>query len=367
MRLLSSALDLNSASRPQSAPMQILIHEAVDVESNLQPLTAEIDRCGPRSFSHRPDWLLVLRDGLGHRTFLLEAVQNQQSVGWLPLAFVNSRLFGRFLVSLPYLNSAGIATTSAAVGDALVDRAIRLADELDVRYLELRHEQRCLHPALNQELISKLHLRLPLPPTVDDLWRQLDPKVRNQIRKGQKHNLTVDWGGIDRLNDFYAVFSRNMRDLGTPTFGRRLFQSILERFPDCAELCIVRFAGQPVAAALLVHGAGITEVPSASSLRKYNSTNANMLMYWHLLCRSIERTQHTFDFGRSSRDSNTYRFKLQWGAQPHPAIWQYYLRCGSIDEMRPTSPRYRRLIQMWRHLPVWLTRLVGPVIVRGIP
>jgi FemAB-related protein (PEP-CTERM system-associated) len=367
MHTVSPTPDLNSAGRPQSAPTQILIHEARDVAANLQRLTAEIDRQGAGRFSHRPEWLLVLRDGLGQATFLLEAVQNQQSVGWLPLAFVKSRLFGRFLVSLPYLNSAGVATFSAAVSDALVERAIRLADELDVRYLELRHEQRSLHPALSRELTSKMHLRLSLPPTTDELWRQLDPKVRNQIRKGQKHNLTVHWGGVDQLNDFYAVFSRNMRDLGTPTFGRRLFLSILERFPDCAELCIVRSADQPIAAALLVHGTGTTEVPSASSLRKYNATNANMLMYWQLLSRSVERNQHTFDFGRSSHDSNTYRFKLQWGAQPQPAIWQYYLRRGSIDEMRPTSPRYRRLIQMWRHLPVWLTRLVGPVIVRGIP
>jgi FemAB-related protein (PEP-CTERM system-associated) len=367
MHTVSPAPDLNSASRLQPGPTQIRIHEAVNVEQDLQRLTAAVVRHGEFRFSHRPDWLLVLRDGLGHPTFLLEAVQNQQSVGWLPLAFVNSRLFGRFLVSLPYLNSAGIATASASVGDALVDRAIRLADELDVRYLELRHEQRCLHPALNGESTSKMHLRLSLPPTADELWRELDPKVRNQIRKGQKHQLTVHWGGIECLNDFYAVFSRNMRDLGTPTFGRRLFQSILERFPDCAELCVVRSAGRPVAAALLLHGAGVTEVPSASSLRQFNSTNANMLLYWHLLCRAVERNQHTFDFGRSSRDSNTYRFKLQWGAQPHPAIWQYYLRRGSIDEMRPTSPRYQRMIEIWKRLPVWLTRWIGPAIVRGIP
>ena len=122
---------------------------------------------------------------MGHTTFLLEAVQNQQSVGWLPLAFVKSRLFGRFLVSLPYLNSAGIATASAAVGDALVDRAIRLADELDVRYLELRHEQRRLHPALNQELTSKMHLRLPLPPTADELWHNSIPRSATKSVKGK--------------------------------------------------------------------------------------------------------------------------------------------------------------------------------------
>ncbi|HEY2881585.1 MAG TPA: FemAB family XrtA/PEP-CTERM system-associated protein, partial [Pirellulales bacterium] len=254
-----------------------------------------------------------------------------------------------------------------AAASALVDRAVQLADQLQVRYLELRHEQRWVHPSLAQEFTGKVHMRLSLPSTADALWSDLDPKVRNQIRKGQKLNLTVHWGGRDLLAEFYQVFSRNMRDLGTPTFGRRLFAAILDQFPGDAELCVVRLGQQPVAGALLVHSCGVTQVPSASSLRKFNDTNANMLMYWHLLCRAIERGQQTFDFGRSSHSSGTFRFKRQWGAAPHPAVWQYYVREGTIGNMRPESPCYRRAVQIWQRLPVWLTRVVGPSIVRGIP
>jgi hypothetical protein len=118
---------------------------------------------------------------------------------------------------------------------------------------------------------------------------------------------------------------------------------------------------------LLIHGWGISEVPSASALREYRPTNANMLMYWHLLQRTIERGHRLFDFGRSSPDSSTYRFKQQWGAEPVPAQWQYYLREGSMDDMRPDRPRYRRLSRIWQRLPLALTRLLGPWIVRGIP
>ena len=158
-----------------------------------------------------------------------------------------------------------------------------------------------------------------------------------------------------------------MRDLGTPVYGQGLFRAILQQFPDRAEFCVVRSGSQPVAAALLLHGWGVTEVPSASSLRAFNSTNANMLMYWHLLRRAIERKQTIFDFGRSSEESNTYRFKRQWGALPERAEWQYYVRSGSAGDMRPDNPRYQRLIRIWQRLPVALTRLLGPAIVRGIP
>jgi FemAB-related protein (PEP-CTERM system-associated) len=172
---------------------------------------------------------------------------------------------------------------------------------------------------------------------------------------------------VELLNEFYAVFSQNMRDLGTPVFSRRLFQSILRQFPEDAELCVVRLDRRPVAAALLVHGECVTEVPSASSLRAYNSLNANMLMYWHLLQRAIQRGQAQFDFGRSTVDGNTFRFKKQWGAKSEPAVWQYYVRKGDVGDMRLENGKYDRMVRIWQRLPVGLTRLVGPWVVRGIP
>jgi hypothetical protein len=90
-------------------------------------------------------------------------------------------------------------------------------------------------------------------------------------------------------------------------------------------------------------------------------------MYHQLLCRAVEKGSKEFDFGRSSEGSGTYRFKKQWGATPHSTVWQYHLRDGDAEEMRPDSPKYRRRIELWQKLPVWVTRMVGPAIVRGIP
>src|SRR5690349_15006211 len=71
------------------------------------------------SADHDPRWLAVLREGLGHRPFLLVARDSDPRlgpiVGYLPLALVASRLFGRFLVSLPYLNMAGVVADDANV------------------------------------------------------------------------------------------------------------------------------------------------------------------------------------------------------------------------------------------------------------
>jgi FemAB-related protein (PEP-CTERM system-associated) len=323
---------------------------------------------GPEApLSRHPGWLSVLEQGLGHEPFVLEVADAGGPRGWLGLCYVRSVLFGKFLVSLPYLNSGGVVADDDATARLLIDRAVQLADELNVCYLELRHERPVEHPALAARLSSKVHLRLPLPATAGRLWEQIPGKVRNQVRKGRKSGLSVVWGGEEVLPEFYAVFSHNMRDLGTPVYGQALFRAVLRQFPGRAELCVVRAGEQPVAGALLLHGRGVTEVPSASSLRPYNSTCANMLLYWHLLERAVGRGQAVFDFGRSTRDSGTYTFKRQWGAVPHPAEWQYYVRSGTAGDLRPDNPGYRGLIRLWQRLPVGLTRLIGPAIVRGIP
>jgi FemAB-related protein (PEP-CTERM system-associated) len=210
-------------------------------------------------------------------------------------------------------------------------------------------------------------MRLDLPTTGAALWEQLTAKVRNQVKKGINAKFSVHWGDAELLDPFYDVFSRNMRDLGTPTYSREFFRAILHQFPDTAELCVVRDRDKPIAGALLLHGRGITEVPSASSLREYRKSNANMWMYWNLLERSAERRQEVFDFGRSTIDSPTFQFKKQWGATPYPAEWQYYVRTGAIDHVRPDNPKYRWKIALWRKLPVSVTRRLGPMIVRGIP
>jgi serine/alanine adding enzyme len=323
----------------------------------------------PRLAAHHPAWNAVMVNGLGHKPFNLAAFSDSGSlVGILPLSFVRSPLFGKFLVSQPYLNTGGVWADEEEVAVALVDQAVRLADQLDVKHLELRHEVRLDHPKLNAERTDKVHMRLALPASSEELLKSFKSKLRSQIKKGAENPFEIEFGGEKLLPQFYGLFAHNMRDLGTPVYSRGLFRSILTAFGgDRAELAVVRLHGTPVAGALLVHDHDRTEVPSASSLRQFNATGANMWMYWRLLERAIERGSTTFDFGRSSIGSGTYKFKEQWGAVAYPAVWQYYVRRGNPADMRPDSPNKQRLISIWQRLPVWLTKFIGPSIVRGIP
>lgn len=320
-----------------------------------------------RLAAHETAWIDAIQKGLKQRVYLLQATDGDEIKGLLPVHLVSGPIFGKFLVSVPYINTGGVWASSQEVAASLIDQACDLADELNVKYLELRHETPVEHARFNFTRTDKVHMRLELPESADALLKSFKSKLRSQVKKAREYDLDVSFGGPELLDDYYDVFSRNMRDLGTPVFPRALFANILESFEGHAELCVVRKDDVAIASGLLVHSRGATEVPSASSLREFNRTNANMLMYWHLLSRAIERGSHTFDFGRSSEGSGTYKFKAQWGAKPFPATWQYYVRKGSPEAMRPDDEGKQRLVKLWQKLPVWVTKMIGPPIVRGIP
>ncbi|QDU71617.1 FemAB family XrtA/PEP-CTERM system-associated protein [Mucisphaera calidilacus] len=320
-----------------------------------------------------PAWLTALRTGLAHEpTLLIHRTGRSGDIrGLLPLAWVRSRLFGRFLVSLPFLNRAGVLADDPDAATRLIDAAVQLARQGRADYLELRHAgQPTEHRALTETRDDKPRMILDLPGSPDKLWDGFKAKVRNQVRKADRYHPAITFGRHELLDGFYSVFAVTMRDLGTPVYPKRFFRAILDALPDHAELALVTIEEAAVAGALLIHDPvhnHTTQVPSAACLRSANSMNANMFMYHHLLNRAIERSASRFDFGRSTLDSGTYRFKKQWGAQPEPTHWQQMPLHGDTHAARPDNPRYQSRIETWRKLPVWLTRVIGPPIVRCIP
>ena len=315
---------------------------------------------------HRWGWKRVIENSFHWPTFYLMATEDGTVLGILPLAWQKSWMFGSFLTSLPFLNCGGVVGESQSAKEALVAEAIALAQRLRAKHLELRHR---LNPELR--LPTKTHkvaVVRRVEPDAEKMWAALPHKVRTDIRKGMKSGLTAEFGGEDLLDAFYGVFARNMRDLGTPVYGRHFFSEILKTFPRDTYICIVRHQGKPVASSFLMGHRGTLEAAWSSSLYSYVSMKPNMFLYWRTLSFAGERGYQLFDFGRSSIGSGTHRFKKQWGSQDVPLYWVYWVPEGAdLPELNPENPRYRLAIWLWQRLPVSVTKLVGPAIVKRLP
>jgi|SRR5579883_843815 FemAB-related protein (PEP-CTERM system-associated) len=326
----------------------------------------EFVRAHPECTSyHQWNWKGVIEKSFGWSTFYLMAEDRAQVRGILPLVWQKSRIFGSFVTSMPFLNAGGIVAEDEFSRRALLDEAIRIASKCKAQYVELRHRQN-LGLDLPQKT-SKVTVVLPLR-AEDQMWKALDTKIRTKVRKSLSFELKAEFGGKDFLDDFYTIFAENMRDLGTPVYAKNFFFNILEAFPRDVHICVVRKGDSPVAASFLIGHRDRIEAVWSSSIRKYLPLKPNMFLYWNLFCFAAGQGYKLFDFGRSTVGSGTHDFKLQWGAQTVPLYWDYWLPEGdSLPGLNTENPKYKWAIRAWQKLPVQLTRLLGPHIVRCLP
>lgn len=314
---------------------------------------------------HQSQWANLIREHTGHRPFYFQARDHRgQLCGVLPIIEQRSWLFGRFLGSVPYFNYGGILADHAAARDALMQAACNLAWEKRVRHLEFRHQAQAGSKLTPRS--EKLTVLLDLPADAQTLWSALGSKLRAQIRRPSKAGATARVGGLELLDEFYQVFAVNMRDLGVPVYPKAFFQMVFQGAPQ-ARIALVELQGEAVAAGVIIADRDRMEIPWASSLRSHNRLSVNMLMYWAAIEHAIEQGCTQFDFGRCTRDSGTHRFKRQWGGRDVPLSWEYWYRDQS--RQAPLSPDhgFGLAMALWRRLPLYVTKLLGPPLVLRLP
>ena len=344
-------------------------HEGVEIAplgvESVAEWDAYVDRHPQSSLYHSSVWHGVVQEVFGHEVIRLAARDAAGLAGVLPLVRLRSRLFGDYMVSMPFFNYGGALARSEALARQLMSVAGEEARRVGCGHVEFRdtvaHEGWMVRT-------DKVAMQLKLPGTYEQLWGALGAKLRAQIRRPQKEGAEVLRGGAEFLPQFYAVFARNMRDLGTPVYSRSFFEAILRALPDSASIVLVRHKRRPVAAGFLLGFRNGLEIPWASSLREYNPLGVNMLMYAETLKAAIESGYRVFDFGRSSIDSGTYRFKKQWGASAQQLYWHYWLAENrEMPQLTPGNPKYQLAIAAWRRLPVCIANGLGPMIVKYLP
>ena len=334
------------------------------------------------TFFHQMGWKNVVEKTYGHQPFYVVARENVREAipsiggqikGILPLFLMRHVLFGRFLISVPFGDYGGICADDEKIANALLTKAMELARNTRVKFLELRH----IENMNNGQLLTKTSratLILPLEKDPQLLWKSFKPKVRNQVRKAEKSGIETEIGCEERSNlalvsEFYKVYARNMRDLGTPVHSSSFFKNILTEFPNHANVILVKLENRTIGGAIAIYFKDTMEIPWASSLREFFPLCPNNLLYWAALEYGCLKGYEYFNFGRSAWDSGTFRFKKQWGSEPVQLYYQYYLNKG--DEMpdytRSTSSRFDFAVWFWKRLPVGLTKMLGPKIIAGIP
>jgi FemAB-related protein (PEP-CTERM system-associated) len=319
--------------------------------------------CPAATFFHRAGWKDVIERAFGHRTYFLLAEEYGEIQGVLPLAEINSRLFGHSLSALPFCVYGGIAASTAAAEIVLDQAAQTLASQLDVDFLEYRN----LTP-LHREWPSKdlyFTFRKTIDPDLETNLLAIPNRRRAMIRKGIKYGLRSE---IDNdIERFFPVFAGNVHRHGTPALPKKYFAILKEVFGNDCEILSVLKEQQVLSSVLSFYFRDEVLAYYAGDTVQARDLAANDFKYWELMRRACERGIKVFDYGRSKRGTGTFDFKKNWGFEPQPLHYEYQLhRAKRVPDTNPLNPKFQLFIKLWQKLPLPVANWIGPHIVKNL-
>jgi len=289
----------------------------------------------------------------------------------LPLFHVKSRWFGSMLVSTPNAVYGSAVADDPEIHRALVNFAQELALESGVDYLELR-DAGMGEDELFEEKFQRQNLYVTFKhPITDDeevLMKSFPRDTRRMIRQGPKHGLTSELGREELLDDFYDVYATSVRNLGTPVFPKQLFAEFLHTFPHECDILIIRQAQSVAGGVMNFYFRDVVMPYYGGAYPEFYRTGINNFMYWELMRSAASRGYRTFDFGRSKCGTGAYLFKRGWGMTERALPYRFLLvRAREMPNLNPMNPKFKLMIEAWKRLPLGVTKLIGPKIVRNLP
>lgn len=320
--------------------------------------------CPEASFFHLSGWRRVIERAFGHRTYYLLAEQAGSVTGVLPLTHVKSALFGNTLLSNAFCVYGGPAARDETSRTALEREAVALAQWLGVECLELRTITRT-HDDWPCKADLYVTFRKPLLPEAEANMKAIPRKQRAMVRKGIENGLRSEIDeDVDRL---HRVYSESVRNLGTPVYAKKYFRLLKEEFGRFCDVVTILSGSQPVASVLNFYFRDQVLPYYGGGAAAARSLAANDFMYWEVMRRACERGYRSFDFGRSKLGTGAYSFKKNWGFEPTPLSYQFWLAPGQhIPDINPLNPKYRLMIEVWKRLPLSVAGLLGPRLARDL-
>lgn len=323
---------------------------------------AFVQRCPNATFFHRAGWRQVIAECFGHPTYFLYAERHGEITGVLPLAHVCSWLFGRSLVSLPFCVYGGAATMDEDSRRMLLDAAGALARQLAVRHLELRNTIEAPGlPVVSRYVTFRKAIAADPQVNLQAVPRKQRAIIRKGMQRGLRAQVQTDVG------PFYAVYAESLRNLGTPVLPRNYFAALQRVFGEDCEVLTVRQDQRILAAVMSFYFRDEVLPYYGGGTREARACHAYDFMYWNVMTRAAARGVRLFDYGRSRIGTGSYRFKTHWGFKPQPLPYQYLLvRSASLPNLSPDNPRFHRLINLWKKLPLGVANALGPWLARSL-
>jgi len=314
-------------------------------------------------------WMFFTKKVYNFPIYRIVSQSNDTVNGYLALAHVKHPFFGNYLATSPFGSYGGFGYYNFEARDDLLNKAQELANDLGVEYVNLRFEAGNEIPpngwVQNPNYSTFL---VGLSADTEALLRSFSSDHRNHVRKSMKKGFTIRFGHLDLLDDAYEGLTRSMHELGSPYHTKDYLRTMAKALGEALEFVVLYDPQGNIAGAgvFIFHGDMVTNL-HANILRDFRSNYAGEFLYWSVISHYCEKGFRIFDLGRSLNASGNEVFKLKWKPRQQTLAYWYYLpKGGAIPELNQKSAKFQFATRIWKLLPAFIVRAVGPYLIRGI-
>jgi len=349
-----------------SVATQHSLSKARILGSHEEPRWENFTKSHPKAnLYHSLLWRDVIAEIFHHRPLYLIAERQKEITGILPMFLVKLPLLGSKLISLPYdIGSGGPLAIDESSEMVLTHRAIELAKEYKVQYLQLR----CGVPMPG---MAKLGFKVHEPVLISEMELSGEKKVltsfskdhRKAIRKAETRGVQVRMAhSVKDFKKFYQVYLIVFRDFGTPPYGGNYFSVLHERLAStgAVRLLLAEVDGICIGGLLLFCWGKNLVSKFAVCLPQFVDKRVYPLLYWKAIQWGLELGYKRLSLGTSSRDqTGLIAFKEGWGSKTRPVEVYSLSLAGKVPSLEKFYNSQGLGQRIWKNIPIGVTSNVG--------
>jgi hypothetical protein len=270
---------------------------------------------------NRLEWSEVLKEGVAPEVVSYVLRKDGKIILALPGIILNFKILKMFYSNVPYGGFVGEVEHFQQFVELLETRlrkdgihCIRIGKEYQTQFPEMKGYQKEL---------AYTHILNVGQTTVDLLWKNYKKRVRRDVRKAEKSNITISEvihpKEIDTLFNLYLqTMKRNEAyNVWTRQTLYAIYRLVVQK--GWGKILLARLRDEIIAGIILIFSPETTYYFFAASNQKYFSLCPNDLLVHQAICLTIQQGRKYFDLMTSQKDDVALmNFKEKWGAEKHP-------------------------------------------------
>jgi len=300
------------------------------------------------------NYMKLLKNFLQCEILIIQAIENERIIAYLPLAFKNS-ITGTVCNSLPFYGSNGGIIISPSS-----ENKEEILSALNVEYQKLVAEKNCISSTIisnpldgemNQwlndnlaydfvdERIGQVTFFPELKENLEvDLLNSFEnPRPRN-IRKALKEGVRIHSSNSNESMDFlYKVHYDNIMAIGGIPKEKRFFDLIPSFFSDNEyKIYISEYNGERIGALLLFYYNRTVEYFTPAVVEKYRNLQPTALIIYEAMIEAIKGGYRNWNWGGTwLTQGGVYDFKKKWGTTDNRYF--YYTKIYKPEVLNATQ------------------------------